>query len=141
MKLSVRYIIAIGAISLLAPAFALASNGNGKSEDAPGHDGSPPPKAKAYGKYCKGESKKHKEGEKGTAFSRCVKTAAQAARHENRKPGQVCKGKSKKHVKGEKGTEFSRCVKSVVQLRRDERREEREQKEQEQQESQEESQS
>ena len=32
--------------------------------------------AKAYGKYCQGESKKHVAGETGTAFSRCVKAAA-----------------------------------------------------------------
>ena len=32
-----------------------------------------PPKGKAYGYYCKGQSKKHVKGEKGTAFSRCVK--------------------------------------------------------------------
>jgi hypothetical protein len=28
------------------------------------------------GQACKGESKKHVKGEKGTAFSRCVKAAA-----------------------------------------------------------------
>jgi len=132
MKHSIRYILTIGAISLLAPTLALAGNGNGKPESAPNHEGSPSPKAKAYGKYCKGESKKHVKGEKGTAFSRCVRTAAQAAKHENRSPRQACQGESKKHVKGEKGTAFSRCVQSVAHLRRDERRQEREEKEAEQ---------
>jgi hypothetical protein len=124
--------LAIGAISLLAPALALANNGNGKPEGTPNNEGSPPSNAKAYGKYCQGESKKHVKGEKGTAFSRCVKTAAQAAKHENQNPKQACKGKSKKHVKGEKGTEFSRCVKSIAQLRHDEHKQEQEEKEAEQ---------
>jgi len=135
MKLSIKYLLATGAITLLAPAFALASNGHGKPEGTPDHEGSPPPQAKAYGKYCQGESKKHEEGEKGTAFSRCVKTAAQAAKHESQKPGQVCKGKSKKHIKGEQGTEYSRCVNSIAHLRRDEREQEREEKEQQEQEA------
>jgi hypothetical protein len=123
MKLHAKYLLAVGAISLMAPAMALAT-GNGKGPE--GETPSPPSKAKAYGKYCQGESKKHVEGEQGTAFSRCVNTAAKAAKHENQSPRQVCKDKSKKHVKGEKGTEFSRCVKSVAELRHDEKVEESE---------------
>jgi hypothetical protein len=121
-------LLVLGAI----PALALATPGNGQGQGngGPNYETAPPPQAKAYGKYCQGESKEHVKGEPGTDFSRCVKTAAQAAHNEHQTPGQVCKGKSKKHVKGEKGTEFSRCVKSIAQLRRDERREEREEKEQ-----------
>ena len=79
----------------------------------PGPKAGLPAKAKAYGRYCQGKSKKHVEGEKGTEFSRCVTNMAQAATHKSMAPGQVCKGESKKHVKGKKGTEFSRCVKGV----------------------------
>ncbi|MDQ3726217.1 MAG: hypothetical protein M3335_10085 [Actinomycetota bacterium] len=83
-----------------------------------------PPKGKAYGYYCKGQSKKHVKGEKGTAFSRCVKAMKRAAKNENLHPKKACKALSKKHVKGkgsEKGTPFSRCVKAVNKLRQEER--------------------
>ena len=46
----------------------------------PGPKASLPEKAKAYGVYCRGFSKKHVEGAKGTPFSRCVVAAAQAKR-------------------------------------------------------------
>lgn len=79
------------------------------------------PKGKAYGYYCRGQSKKHVKGEKGTAFSRCVKALAQADKNENLHPKKACKALSKKHVKGQKGTPFSNCVKAVNQQRQDER--------------------
>ena len=78
----------------------------------------PPPHAKAYGFRCKGFSKKHVKGEKGTPFSRCVKAMAKAAKNDKMSPGQACKGLSKKHVKGQKGTEFSRCVKAAAKVRK-----------------------
>lgn len=110
-----------------------ASNGNGPtyapSEPTPGPKAGLPEKAKAYGRYCQGKSKKHVKGEKGTEFSRCVTSVAQAASHPGMAPGKACKGKSKKHAKGEKGTEFSRCVKSVSELRQHEREEEKAQEE------------
>jgi hypothetical protein len=124
--LRAKLVLAATAIALMIPATALANNGKGQGE-GPNYETAPPSHAKAYGKYCKGESKKHVKGEKGTAFSRCVKTMARAANHENQSPGQVCKGKSKKHVKGEKGTEYSRCVTAVAKLRHDEQQEEKEQ--------------
>lgn len=129
-----KFVFIIAAIALMVPAMAFANNGQGKGpgENGPQYETTPPPQAKAYGKYCQGESKKHVKGEKGTAFSRCVTTVAHAANHENQSPREACKGKSKKHVKGEKGTEFSRCVTSVAKLRHDERQKEREEKEQEQ---------
>jgi hypothetical protein len=102
-----------------------AANGKGPvytpgGEPTPGPNAGLPEKAKAYGRYCQGESKKHVKGEKGTAFSRCVTNMAQAATQPSKAPGQVCQGESKKHVKGEKGTAFSRCVKAVNELRRQE---------------------
>ncbi|MGK2933586.1 MAG: hypothetical protein ACSLFD_12610 [Solirubrobacterales bacterium] len=80
-------------------------------------------KAKAYGKYCQGQSKKHVKGVKGTAFSTCVKAMAQVAKTVseggNAAPRKVCKDLSKKHVKGEKGTPFSRCVVGAQELKRE----------------------
>jgi hypothetical protein len=88
-------------------------------DPTPGPKAGLPAQAKAYGRYCKGESKKHVRGEKGTAFSRCVKAMAKAANEEKTNPSRACKGLSKKHVKGEKGTEFSRCVKAAAKMRGD----------------------
>jgi hypothetical protein len=77
------------------------------------------PKGKAYGFFCKGQSKKHVKGEKGTAFSRCVKAMAQADKNENLNAKKACKALSKKHVKGQQGTPFSQCVKGVNQMRKE----------------------
>src|ERR1700761_6459097 len=60
------------------------------------------PKGHAYGYYCKGKSKKHVKGEKGTEFSRCVATLKQAD-IQGLPPKQACKNESKKHEKGVKG--------------------------------------
>jgi hypothetical protein len=128
MKLHLKIALVVGALALTAvPAMAI---GDQPADPGQGHGKGPhytpatpgaglPEKAKAYGRYCQGESKKHVAGEKGTAFSRCVTAMAKAATHQNLSPGQVCKGKSKKHVKGEKGTEFSRCVTAAAKLRED----------------------
>jgi hypothetical protein len=48
---------------------------------APGPKASPPAQAKAYGFHCRGKSKKHVAGQKGTPFSRCVAAAARKRRH------------------------------------------------------------
>jgi len=155
MNLQLKIALATGALALSLSPVALAA---GKPEGVPptqGHGapsgqgphyvpgepapGNPTPgpktglpeKAKAYGRYCKGESRKHVKGEKGTAFSRCVTAMARAANHSQMAPGRVCKGESRKHVKGEKGTAFSRCVRATVKLRHQERREAREQRQEE----------
>lgn len=85
------------------------------------------PKGHAYGYWCKGESKKHVKGEKGTAFSRCVTAHKRAANQPSLTPRQACKDLNKKHDRtgkhvahGDKGTAFSRCVKSVAQQRKEE---------------------
>jgi hypothetical protein len=98
-------------------------------EATPGPKAGLPEKAKAYGRYCKGKSRKHEKGEKGTEFSRCVTAMAKAATHKHMAPGRACKGESRRHEKGEKGTPFSQCVKAVTHLRRDEKKKEREEKE------------
>jgi hypothetical protein len=132
MKALLKLTALTGTLALLVPAMALGTPGNGQGKgqgQGPIYAPSPPPPpphAKAYGKYCQGESKKHVKGEKGTPFSQCVTTMAHAAKNESLTPRQACKGKSKKHVKGEKGTEFSRCVKAAAKLRQDERRAEQE---------------
>jgi hypothetical protein len=143
MKTMLKIALVTGALALACGSAALASGrpegsppyGKGAanggptytpSEPTPGPKAGLPAKAKAYGRYCQGKSKKHVEGEKGTEFSRCVTNMAQAATHEGMAPGRVCKGESKKHVKGEKGTEFSRCVKGVNDLRKKEHEKEHE---------------
>jgi hypothetical protein len=144
MKIQTKIALVAGTIALSASPAALAMgkpegvppHGNGAhegngpiytpGEPTPGPKAGLPEKAKAYGRYCQGESKKHVAGEKGTAFSRCVTNMAQAATHDNMAPGRVCKGESRKHVKGEKGTAFSRCVKGVVALRHQKHQEEKE---------------
>jgi hypothetical protein len=105
-----RTVLGFAAAAMLLPSIALA--------DKPEHPGHGHGKANAYGKYCQGESKKHVKGEKGTAFSRCVKAMHEAV-DEGDSPKQACKGLSKKHVKGDKGTPYSRCVVAAAQAKKD----------------------
>jgi hypothetical protein len=46
------------------------------AETPPGPTAGAETKAKAYGKHCQGQSKKHVAGQKGTPYSRCVVAAA-----------------------------------------------------------------
>lgn len=131
MKTYLKLTVMVGALALAtAPAvFAVqpadpGSQGKGpkyapEKPETPGPGASLPEKAKAYGVYCRDESRKHVKGEKGTAFSRCVTAMAKAAKDERTTARKACKGLSKKHVKGEQGTEFSRCVKAAAQVRKD----------------------
>ena len=48
----------------------------------PGPKAGLPAKAKAYGRRCQTESKKHVKGEKGTPFSRCVVAGAKLRREQ-----------------------------------------------------------
>ena len=131
MKLRMLMTMALAVFSLaLVPAMGVADGPDYQPETPKGpkyHPETPQgpksaPKGKAYGYYCRGESKKHVKGEKGTAFSRCVRAHKRAANQPDLSPGQACKDlKKQKHVaKGEKGTPFSRCVKTVVQQRQEE---------------------
>ena len=86
----------------------------------PSADAAPPAGAKAYGKHCQGQSKKHVAGQKGTPFSQCVTAMAKLAAGKTDSPQQACEGMSKKHVKGEQGTPFSRCVAAGAKLLQDE---------------------
>ena len=110
----------------LAPAAALAHGGSGTHgpQTAPGHTKSssnsstPPSNAKAYGKYCQGESKTHVAGQPGTPFSTCVKDMAQLAKGTRTNPHVACANESKTHVAGQKGTPYSECVAAAAKLRR-----------------------
>jgi hypothetical protein len=96
-----------------------ANQGTAHKVATPGPHASLPAKAKAYGRYCKGQSKKHVKGEKGTPFSKCVTAMAKLAKGTTKSPRTACKAESKKHVKGQKGTPFSRCVSSGAKLLKD----------------------
>jgi hypothetical protein len=116
-----------------APALALASGsenhptgpptttpptnqGTEHKPSTPGPKASLPEKAKAYGKYCQKESKKHEAGKPGTPFSKCVTDMAKLATGSVKTPLEACKGASKRHVAGEHGTPFSRCVSGAAKL-------------------------
>jgi hypothetical protein len=137
MRYLSKLAVLIGALALCAvPALAAADSssappdnqgtshvpGNGKSHFpsvTPGPSATLPAKAKAYGFYCQGESKKHIDGQKGTPFSQCVTAMAKLANGSTDNPSKACAGESKKHVKGEKGTPFSRCVSAAAKLQHD----------------------
>ncbi|MDX6635211.1 MAG: hypothetical protein QOF06_1414 [Solirubrobacterales bacterium] len=129
MKLRMILVLGIAVLSMgLLPATGMADGPDYQPPEGPNyeHPNHPPqgpksaPKGKAYGYHCRGESKKHVKGEKGTAFSRCVKALAQADKNDALTAKKACKALSKKHVKGVKGTPFSTCVKGVNQMRREE---------------------
>jgi hypothetical protein len=92
-------------------------NPNGTGNNTPGPNASLPTKAKAYGKYCQGESKQHVAGTPGTPFSKCVTDMAKAAHGTN--PTTACKNQSKKHVNGQKRTPYSLCVSGAAKLQND----------------------
>ncbi len=118
MKRTLKLALITGGLALSAsPAMSLATpSGHGHS---PGAGASLPTKAKAYGKYCQAESKKHVDGQKGTPFSQCVTAMAKLANGAVDNPSKACKGESKKHVEGQKGTPFSQCVSAGAKLLHD----------------------
>lgn len=73
-------------------------------------------KLAAPGRFCKDASKERVEGQKGTAFSACVKAQARLRSGKADSPREACKDASKKRVEGEKGTAFSTCVKAGAKL-------------------------
>jgi hypothetical protein len=129
VKTKVAALLAAAAM-LAAPAAALAegptyapapvhpTHPTHPAHPLPGPKASMTEKVAAYGVKCRGESKKHVKGEKGTAFSRCVNAMAKAASGQSAKV--ACKEfPKKKHVKGEKGTPFSQCVAKANQVRKE----------------------
>jgi len=89
------------------------------SDATPGPKAGLPAKAKAYGRYCKDQSKEHVKGDKGTPFSKCVTAMAKLANGSTKSPRAACKTESKKRVEGEKGTPFSKCVSAGAKLLKD----------------------
>lgn len=116
--MSIRTLIAtLAAAALLAvPAGVLA--GPPAQSGSPGPNASRAAKAKAYGKYCKGESKR-RAGGRASAYARCLNAMARLGGGKARTPAKACKGLSKKHVRGKRGTAYSRCVRSARKLRSD----------------------
>jgi hypothetical protein len=112
---------------LIAPAAALAegptytpapTHPTHPVHPMPGPNASLPQLAKAYGAKCKGFSKKHEQGVKGTPFSACVKAMAIAA-STKKTAKAACKGLSKEHVAGQKGTPFSQCVVAAAKVKKE----------------------
>lgn len=125
MRFHSKLAIVIGVLALsVAPAFALppqvpSNQGTAHKPSTPGPHASLPAKAKAYGKYCQGESKKHVAGTHGTPFSKCVTDMARLANGSTKNPRTACKDESKKHVAGQQGTPFSLCVSGAAKLLKD----------------------
>jgi len=112
--------LALSAVSAFAlPAQVPSNQGTAHIPNTPGPNASANSKAKAYGKYCSDQSKKHVAGQKGTPFSKCVTAMAKLAKEQTRSPSKACKSESKKHVAGQKGTPFSRCVVAGAKLLND----------------------
>jgi len=117
MKIPAKLTAATAAMTLGLASAALAS-GTTTTGTAPN------PNAKAYGRLCQSESKKHVAGEKGTDFSRCVTDMAHAAHssqsttgsQSTTNPTSACANEPKKHHAGEKGTPFSLCVSAAAKL-------------------------
>ena len=107
MRFQSKLAVLAGTVVLgIAPAVALGAPG--------GH----PSKAKAYGKFCQGESigKQHVSGTPGTPFSKCVTDMAKLADGSASSPAKACANESKKHVAGQRGTPYSVCVSGAKKL-------------------------
>ena len=92
------------------------NQGTANKPSTPGPNASLPAKAKAYGKYCQGESKKHVAGTPGTPFSKCVTDMAKLAHGQATTPTSACKNESRKHISGQHGTPYSLCVSGAAKL-------------------------
>ena len=120
MRLRSKLVAGLVALAVGAVPSVAGAAGPEYAPEHPAHQ----PKGHAYGYYCKGESKKHLKGEKGTPFSQCVQAAVRADHNDALTAREACKTLSKKHTKGEQGTPFSTCVKGVAQMRKDKAEEE-----------------
>ena len=116
--------IAAGAALLVGPGLAAGdpppgspSADHSQAGNHPAVTPTTPSKAKAYGKLCQGQSKKHVAGQKGTPFSQCVTAMAKLAHNKKMSAKVACKPLSHKHVAGQKGTPFSQCIRAAAKLR------------------------
>ena len=117
MRIQFKLGAAIATFALgFAPALAIAAHPNngkhGSQSNSQAH-------AKAFGKLCSKESKKHVAGQKGTPFSQCVTAMAKLAGGSTTSPKTACAAMSKKHVPGQKGTPFSNCLSGGAKLLKD----------------------
>jgi hypothetical protein len=114
MRIQLKLGAAIATFALgFAPALAIAAHPNNGKHGSQSHSQA---NAKAFGKLCSTESKRHVAGQKGTPFTQCIAAMKKAASGKANSPGQACKGMSKKHVAGMKGTPFSQCVVAAAHL-------------------------
>jgi hypothetical protein len=105
------------ALGVLLPAVAVgASGGHAKQSTTHTTGAGQPSKAKAYGKFCQGESRQHVAGTPGTPFSKCVTDMAKLANGSSKKPAEACRNESKKHIVGQRGTPYSVCVSGAKKL-------------------------
>jgi hypothetical protein len=98
--------------------------GNENKPATPGPRAGLPAKAKAYGRYCQGQSRKRSkaaEGTKGTPFSQCVTAMAKLAKDKTDSPRKACRALSRKRAQGEKRSPFSSCVRQGAKLLREQR--------------------
>lgn len=116
MKIQAKLAMIAGIMALCAlPAVALGAAGGHPTQPTTHKTGT---KAKAYGKFCQGESKKHVAGTPGTPFSKCVTDMAKLANGSTKNPHQACRDESKQHVAGQRGTPYSVCVSGAKKLLR-----------------------
>jgi hypothetical protein len=74
MRLQAKPAVTAGIMALAAPpAVALAAPGTHHNRPTTHSTGTN--KAKAYGKFCRGESQQHVAGQRGTSYSICVSGA------------------------------------------------------------------
>jgi hypothetical protein len=114
-------LVGAGAALAAVPGYAAAQGGpthptHPTHPSTPGPTAGLPAKAKAYGRFCQGESKKHVAGTPGTPFSKCVTDMAKLATGKASNPHRVCLNESKRHVAGTKGTPYSQCVSGAEKL-------------------------
>jgi hypothetical protein len=107
MKLQSKLAVVAGTMALgVFPAVAVGNGGHPNNSTPP----TKASKAKAYGRFCQGESKSHVAGTPGTPFSKCVTDMAKLANGSATNPAKACANESKKHVAGHPGTPYSVCV-------------------------------
>ncbi len=113
-------IVALGALGAPAIAAPPATSPGAAKQAAktPGPNASPASKAKAYGKYCANQSKRHVAGQKGTPFSQCVTAMAKAAGTTAIKPSpaKACATMSRQKVGDERKSAFSKCVVAAAKV-------------------------
>jgi hypothetical protein len=116
MRLQSKLAVLAGTMVLgISPAVALGTPGGHPNQSSSPTGTS---KAKAFGKFCQGESKKHVAGHPGTPFSKCVTDMARVADGSVTNPAKACADESKKHVAGQRGTPFSLCVSGAKKLQK-----------------------